>query len=31
MIARLAPKSLTKDIGALFALATASHARASRC
>ncbi|MEA2871323.1 MAG: hypothetical protein QOH67_1299 [Hyphomicrobiales bacterium] len=28
MIARLAPKSLTKDIGALFAQATASHARA---
>ena len=28
MIARLAPASLTKDIGALFALATASHARA---
>src|SRR5712664_3253962 len=28
MIARLAPKSLTRDIGALFALATASHARA---
>jgi 4-amino-4-deoxy-L-arabinose transferase-like glycosyltransferase len=28
MIARLAPKSLTRDIGALFAQATASHARA---
>ena len=28
MIARLAPASLTKDIGALFAFATASHARA---
>src|ERR1044071_6409881 len=28
MIARLAPASLTKDIGALLALATASHARA---
>lgn len=28
MIARLAPKSLTRDIGALFAFATASHARA---
>jgi len=27
MIARLAPASLTKDIGALFAFATASHAR----
>jgi 4-amino-4-deoxy-L-arabinose transferase-like glycosyltransferase len=28
MIARLAPKSLTRDIGVLFAQATASHARA---
>jgi 4-amino-4-deoxy-L-arabinose transferase-like glycosyltransferase len=28
MIARLAPASLTKDMGTLFALATASHARA---
>jgi 4-amino-4-deoxy-L-arabinose transferase-like glycosyltransferase len=28
MIARLAPASLTRDIGTLFALATASHARA---
>jgi len=28
MIARLAPASLTKDIGTLFALATASHVRA---
>ena len=28
MIARLAPASLTKDIGALLAVATASHARA---
>src|ERR1051325_9850994 len=28
MIARLAPASLTKDIGTLLALATASHARA---
>jgi len=28
MIARLAPASLTRDIGALFARATASHARA---
>jgi len=28
MIARLAPKSLTRDIGALFAQATATHARA---
>src|SRR4051812_31234946 len=27
MIARLAPASLTRDIGTLFALATASHAR----
>ena len=29
MIARLAPKSLTRDIGALFAVATASQARAA--
>src|SRR5262245_9428448 len=29
MIARLAPASLTKDIGALLAGATASHARAT--
>ena len=29
MIARLAPKSLTRDIGVLFAQATASHARAT--
>ena len=28
MIARLAPASLTKDLGALLAFATASHARA---
>ena len=28
MIARLAPKSLTRDIGVLFAQATASNARA---
>src|SRR3954469_11665807 len=28
MIARLAPQSLTRDIGALFVTATASHARA---
>jgi 4-amino-4-deoxy-L-arabinose transferase-like glycosyltransferase len=29
MIARLAPKSLQQDVGALFAFATASHARAA--
>ena len=28
MIARLAPQSITRDIGVLFGFATASHARA---